>query len=247
MELSRRILTYIFLSALIRFILADVPFPTCKLQNSDFETCLSSAIEEAVRMAKNGLPEYNIPPIDPIKLPALSVAAGSGVVEVAQDYEDIIVFGFSNFKINESHVDLEKKSLEFWTIHPEIIQKAKYRVNGKILMLPVYGNGDCSLSIVNSYTRHLIKFEETKKGDSIYFTPTSYRVNMIPEHASYVFKNLFDGNKLLGDNINKAINQEWRALFDEVGAGYQKEYAELFLEFTKNVFEKHPVKDIFLH
>ncbi|XP_066144885.1 protein takeout-like isoform X2 [Euwallacea fornicatus] len=238
MKLSRRILTCICLT--------DVPFPTCKVQDSDFETCLNLAIEQAIRMAKNGLPEYNIPPLDPIKLSALSVAEGSGVVEVTQDYEDITVFGFSNLKINKSHVDLEKKSLEFWTVHPEIRQKAKYRVKGKILMLPVYGNGNCSLFIVNSYTKHLIKFEETNKGESVYFTPKSYQIKMIPEHASYIFENLFNGNKLLGDNINKVINQEWRTIFNEVGAAHHKLYAELFLEFTKNVFEKHPINDIFL-
>lgn len=47
--------------------------------------------------------------------------------------------------------DFEKGILSFITKHPTITQAAKYNITGKILVLPVYGNGEST----NTFSKYL--------------------------------------------------------------------------------------------
>lgn len=79
----------------------------------------------------------------------------------------------------------------------------------------------------------------------MYFVPRTYTARLHPAHARYHLDNLFDGNKLLGDNINRVLNEEWLTIFRDVAEGYEKAYADVFLQYSKAIFAKAPISEIF--
>lgn len=70
---------------------------------------------------------------------------------------------------------------------------------------------------------------------------------MIPASIAFNYENLFDGNKLLGDNVNKVLNEEWEAVYKDVGRNYETNFARFCLLVTKAVFSNVPAKKLFLH
>lgn len=69
---------------------------------------------------------------------------------------------------------------------------------------------------------------------------------MIPGGIKFNYENLFDGNKLLGDNVNKVLNDEWEAVYKDVGRNYETSFARFCIRVTKAVFSNIPAKKLFL-
>ncbi|CAG9767575.1 unnamed protein product [Ceutorhynchus assimilis] len=221
-------------------------FTTCKTKDADFNSCLNKAIENGVKFIKNGLKEYNLRPLDPFKYPSMKIGVGAGAVNLEQNYKDITVTGFSGLTVLNANMDFDKKKLTFSTAVPLLTQKATYNIDGKILMLPVRGTGPSTLQLQNSFSNHTLDFQEQTKDGIVYYKPTKYTIKISTEHANFNFENLFDGNKLLGDNINKVVNQEWKLIFLDVRDGFQEAFGQIFLDYAKRIFEKVPMKEIFL-
>lgn len=62
-----------------------------------------------------------------------------------------------------------------------------------------------------------------------------------------VFKldNLFDGDKALGDNINKVLNDNWKDIYDEIGGSYEEAFNTIFASIFKNILGKVSAADLF--
>lgn len=60
------------------------------------------------------------------------------------------------------------------------------------------------------------------------------------------YKNLFNGNKLLADNILKVMNENWKEVSDVLKDGAEKAYKVVLKSLANKVFEKVPIDEIFL-
>lgn len=95
-------------------------------------------------------------------------------------------------------MDIGGRKMEFGIYFPRLDIKSKYNLKGKILILPLVGNGDCQMSLggVNTIISTNISFvlrdgKEILKMDSM---STKFTLKSLKIHLT----NLFNGNKLLG-------------------------------------------------
>lgn len=58
------------------------------------------------------------------------------------------------------------------------------------------------------------------------------------------FENAFNVNKELGDMINKVLNDNWKAIFDDVRGGYERFFTEIVVNLTNNFFAKVPLTEM---
>lgn len=63
--------------------------------------------------------------------------------------------------------------------------------------------------------------------------------------ANINFTNLFNGDKVLGDNMNLFLNANWRLLLDELKKPISTSFAKVFKESLNSVFEKTPYDEMF--
>lgn len=59
------------------------------------------------------------------------------------------------------------------------------------------------------------------------------------------FSNLFNGDKLLGDNMNLFLNSNWEEILKEVKPSIIASFGKLFLSIVNNVFAKIPYNEMF--
>ncbi|KAJ8926177.1 hypothetical protein NQ314_021477 [Rhamnusium bicolor] len=143
-------------------------------------------------------------------------------------------------------MNLDNKVLTFTMKMPKLEQIAKYNINGKIMVLPVYGSGDSKITLSGAKIIHTIKFKEEIKNKKVYFKIISYRVEFTVENAHFQFENLFNGDKQLAENILKVLNENGRVLFEDASEGIDKSYAEVYKNIATRFFQNVPVDDIFL-
>jgi hypothetical protein len=91
----------------------------------------------------------------------------------------------------------------------------------------------------------LFDYEEKMKKGKTFIKIISSNVSMDPEFVSYNFENLFNGDKQLGDNINRVLNDNWKQVFDEVKDDYIEVINRILVQLLNNFFSKISLEDAF--
>lgn len=99
----------------------------------------------------DGIPELYIPPLDPLVIPELTFHQNSGTVFLQSTYKNIEIRGLSSFIISDVKVDLGNLTLSAKFSVPILDVRAKYSMNGKIMMMPLIGEGDCEATFSKLY------------------------------------------------------------------------------------------------
>lgn len=123
---------------------------------------------------------------------------------------------------------------------------ADYNMDGRILLLPIVGHGKCNITISGLVTKHeLIGMPVMKKND-MYMELKEYKIKFEPTSMKFYFQNLFNGDKVLGETMNKFLNENWQTVFMELRSGYEQTFGHIFKEISNNIFGKVPMNKIFL-
>lgn len=94
---------------------------------------------------------------------------------------------------------------------------------------------------------HKIKLERVTKKGKQHLKVTDYKLELVPEKAEYRFENLFNGDKQLGDAMNKILNDNEKEIFKDVGSGYGDSFALLFKDMANKIFARVPTNEIFIY
>lgn len=113
----------------------------CQRDSAILNDCLQDAIETLIPMLNKGIPELFIPPLDPLNIPEVTMEENSGAVVFSSSYKNISVKGLSRFGISGVEVNPDIPEFRFKFYFPEIQIKANYSVTGKIMLMPLQGDG----------------------------------------------------------------------------------------------------------
>ncbi|KOB67233.1 Juvenile hormone binding protein, partial [Operophtera brumata] len=93
---------------------------------------------------------------------------------------------------------------------------AKYKADGKILILPIQGDGDAVINvygaevIINSKLTHV----KDHKGEHLKLVDPKYKYSI--KKTTFEFENLFNGNKQLADATLQFANENWQQIMDDL-------------------------------
>ncbi|KAK9892739.1 hypothetical protein WA026_021931 [Henosepilachna vigintioctopunctata] len=218
-------------------------FKRCK---SNDMTCLKDAIQDALPKLKDGLKDLGVPSLSPLVIPKMTIGAGN-IVKLVQNYENSKCYGLSDSIVKEVSLDMDKGKLVIDVEGKLAEMNASYTINGKILILDVYGSGECMIRIEGLKGQFTLDLETYIKNNNKYLKGTNADLVLHCEQATFQFDNLFDGNKQLGDNINKVLNDNWKQIYEELSPAYMKSIAISLLNLTNKLFSKIPIQDMFLN
>ncbi|KAK4877883.1 hypothetical protein RN001_010389 [Aquatica leii] len=205
----------------------------------------SGKLPSDIKVCKHSDPNLNECFKDAI--PSLSIDAGSESMKVVQNYKNMKIYDLTNSVINSAKLEHDGDNIyaEFQVTIPLVRGESDYTVDGKILMLPIKGEGQCTMVFKDS--KATLKMNGTKfnKNGKSYLNVSEFKVNFEPKVAEFNFDNLFNGDKKLGDAMNTLINENWRGLFEEVKEGYEETFGQLFKQTTNSIFTKISVDELF--
>lgn len=197
-----------------------------------------------------GYPLLNIPSIEPLEVDnvVLNHGAKNARFNLRSTFTDLKIFGLSSSKLNRTAIKFGNQFRLKSEIYTDRMDFAgNYEMKGQILVLPIEGHGKANVSMLQSSTRHeLIGEYITKDDGEIYINITDYKISFKPKKVLFKFENLFNGDKTLGDTMNRFMNQNWKAVFDGLVPEYEKFFGEKFKSIANNVFGNIPMKEIFL-
>ncbi|XP_024876958.1 protein takeout-like [Temnothorax curvispinosus] len=226
----------------------DLPsnFKTCKKSDPKVLECIADAVKDAVVSLAKGLKSFKILPIDPLVVDSLKIGESQGSVSLKQEYRNVKIYGLTkDLQVYNYTIDWDNLIFRSESFNPQVDFVADYKLDGKILLLPIRGEGKCNISIHDLITKHEIHYEKFQKDGETYMRSTKYMVNFIPKHVSLHFDNLFNGDNILGEQMHRFLNENSDLIFKELEAPYEETFGLVFTKLTNDIFSRVPMNKIF--
>ncbi|XP_008485058.1 protein takeout-like, partial [Diaphorina citri] len=122
-----------------------------------------------------------------------------------------------------------------------IILDGMYRIKGNILVLPIVGFGKSNLTLTNFRCHMAISAKPIEKDGRTYWQVEEFVFKLKASRLYVKLENLFNGDKALGDNMNRFLNDNWEILLQEMQPAFEDNLAAAFKEITNRMFLKTPI------
>ncbi|CAD6991749.1 protein takeout [Ceratitis capitata] len=224
---------------------ADIP--RCRVADTECITRTSTNLVH--QYARTGYPSAGFPIIEPFIIKRFDISDGrTGSLNLKLNFRDVSVEGLSGVKMDRSvgfERDPAKSKFEMYGSFPKITLRGKYVADGRILILPIRGDGDADIVLHNP--KFSVKFKPAihPKDGKTYLSVDKLKVLVEPERMSMKLTNLFNGDQALGGNLNEFLNQNWNEVWNELQPSIHVAIAEVVKSILQTLFKRFAYDDLY--
>uniref|UniRef100_A0A146MC34 Circadian clock-controlled protein n=2 Tax=Lygus hesperus TaxID=30085 RepID=A0A146MC34_LYGHE len=218
----------------------------CKV-DENIESCVLGQQETVIANVGNGDPAHKINSFNPMEVDELTVLdnGGSRAVAMNMTFKNMKIWGLPDGRLKKFWVTPRKK-LEWIVDCPKGFKiLSKYKVDGKVLLLPIKGDGDIEVFMDGVTLHFMIHIEVTKKGKREVITIKKTDMTHTVKNMTLHMDNLFNGDKLLGDELNLVMNENWMELNKQLGPPISKALALATKPILERIVSQASYNDIF--
>ncbi|KAJ8716587.1 hypothetical protein PYW07_003214 [Mythimna separata] len=214
------------------------PVEKCQLGDS---ACLTPAFQKMMPIFMVGISENNVEVLDPMDMDDLAFELAG----LQFTLKGGTLKGLKNSVVDNVDWDTKKKSFTV-NFHLDVSVKGHYTAAGRILILPITGDGQLRLKLKNLQIKLEIFYDIVKNADGKdIIKPKKYKIDFeVVDHAHYHLTNLFNGNKELSEAMLSFLNDNWKQIADEFGGPMMDLAAKTLYKNVKNYFEVMPIEEI---
>ncbi|KAG5323115.1 TAKT protein, partial [Acromyrmex heyeri] len=184
-----------------------------------------------------GIPELDLPPIEPLVIPELKMENGQGPVRVRAIFTNITTIGPGNYSINKVRVNISSYRFDMHLSLPKIDIHGSYDINGNVLLFPIQSDVKAIVRIQG--------VEEVKNGIS-YMKISRLLIDFSLGRARLRINDHLNGNNVIGQAMNQFLNQNIKEIIDEMRPAASSSIAKYFKDFLNAIFIKMPLK-VWMH
>ncbi|XP_058803118.1 circadian clock-controlled protein daywake [Phymastichus coffea] len=216
----------------------------CRRNEPDIEACIRRSVEDLRPQLMSGVPEYNIPSLEPLLLKELVAAEGTGGLKITA--RDVSAFGASNFIVQKLRIDLNTLRFALDILLPHLYIEGLYEIDGRVLLLPIRGNGPMTGNFTDATGSVKIQanlFKDAKGEEHVGLSEFRMRINI--RKGSLKLDNLFGGDPTLGTVINNAINSNFDAFIKELQPLIEKALSSAFMDIGNSIVRPFTYDQLF--
>ncbi|XP_075217824.1 juvenile hormone binding protein 12 [Lycorma delicatula] len=243
-------------------------FKRCRQNDAHLNDCLRVAVQDAFNKMMNGLPKLGILSLNPLQVSDILIRSEGAVSIEKMHFKKVLIHGLKGTKILKYKANLKQYILETESYTDQLSMEGEYTIAGQILILPISGEGKSNITLIlgdaavtaqsesdnlffifisaELHTNHTLIGEPVMKDNKLHMILKEYIVSFKPKLVTFNFENLFNGNKRLGDTMNKFMNDNWQIMFNELKGPFQVAFGEVFKEISNRLFSKIPFDNIFI-
>ncbi|KAK4879362.1 hypothetical protein RN001_007508 [Aquatica leii] len=204
----------------------------------------SSAVEELRPYLVKGVPDLKLPSIEPLIMNELISEESAGLHLTA---DNVKAYGCSDFFVRDVRMNFEEQTYEYDVDLPLLRIEAHYNITGKILMMPIKGEGPLQANVTNCKSKTKLKGELYEKEGEIHVRYKEMTVHVTIGGGEVKVENLFNGDKLLNDIVNDSINKNFDSLLNELLPVIERALGTAFLDISNAIVEPYTFKQLFPH
>ncbi|KAK5639912.1 hypothetical protein RI129_010723 [Pyrocoelia pectoralis] len=221
----------------------------CKLSGDQkIGDCIKDRIYELKPRLMDGIPELNLPPIEPLQLPLFELNTGNPNSNVAFNAKvsDLDVEGLKDVEIEQLDLNTENKTFEIKIKLPSVSGVGKYEVKGKVLLFQLQSKGTFTADLrnVESYTKIPIEIVSRDGKKYVSFSNDHSEQWSTFGTAKLHFENLF-ANKDINDQVNAVINENIVELASDVTPLIHTAVHKMITEILAPIFNDYSIDELF--
>lgn len=224
---------------------ASAYFQICHKSDPDISTCIKNTIQDMRPKLITGIPELKLVPLEPLVIPRLEFNEGTGNFRFSQVLTNVTIRGLGAFRLRNVKMDLSTLTLDLDILTPSMVFNADYEMDGRILLVPLNGKGDCVLNFTDVTTAARTVYKVVNRDGQEFLDVEDIKWTIDAGHCSIYFNNLFGGDKILGDTTNRFLNANWREALKTYKYLPEEAFGVLFKDLTNKVLKHFPYKEIF--
>ncbi|KAJ3621577.1 hypothetical protein MTP99_003694 [Tenebrio molitor] len=218
-------------------------FQKCDKKKSDFNECLSQAIQNAIVHLDKPLEEYGLPSFEPFMLSSVSPRLGRKI-DFEHTFKNYKIFGRTKISNTKANMNFYDKTLTIVITNPEIQYVFDYEAKGKMFLLPIDTSGPATILSHNVTYTITFTFEEYTKDGKTHLHVIDDNLVMQPQELIFNFENLLE-DKELNDGFNRAMNRKWKPIFNDLAPIYVANYGHAYAAIFNNFLSKVPLMELF--
>lgn len=151
---------------------------------------------------------------------------------------------FINLSLSNAYrIDLDKGRIRLKLNIPRLETQADYKMEGKILMLPIVGEGMSYGNYTNIDVAVTVKGERyiDRRTQKVHFRVNDFFCDFDVGHASINLENLFNGDGTLADAMNLFLNDNWKTVAAEIKPALEDTMSTMFKTFSNKIYSKYPI------
>ncbi|KOX75423.1 Protein takeout [Melipona quadrifasciata] len=219
----------------------------CHQNDTFLNDCIMESVVSLKPYLKSGIPGLGIPACEPFRLEEIEIDQTSGPIHIRAIYNNVSIYGGTNFVPKSIRFDLEENIIHVNLYFPRLEMIANYIMDGRILMLPITGNGVAHGNFTDIdviMALQLTRYWDQRTG-LIHQRVEYIYVDFDIGYATVYLDNLFDGDETLSAAMNLFLNDNWNTVIAEIKPKLEETIATLIMDFTNVIFSMFP-EDVLL-
>ncbi|CAG9562479.1 unnamed protein product [Danaus chrysippus] len=223
--------------------------PKCDYKDDE---CLKKLLEKTIiDVAKTGIPEYDVPPVDPLQLSNVSLTV---LDSLALTITDGTVKGIKGCTINSFHVDFEKHAGS-QSVTCDLTIKGHFKLAGSSPTLQGFfgsssigGDGKAKVKLEKvtlnvDFPLHVIKKDDGETYLKFDFKDVKYTYDI--GNALFAAEKIIIGNEDISALVVSYMNDNWRSVLKTFGKVFVDKSMEYYFNFVTRIFDQIPTKHFF--
>uniref|UniRef100_A0A2S2PW13 Protein takeout n=1 Tax=Sipha flava TaxID=143950 RepID=A0A2S2PW13_9HEMI len=221
-------------------------FKQCKISDPNLNECIRDGLQSAIPHLAKGIPSLGIIPLDPLRISELTIQQGTGPVSFKLNFTDLDLINLKKMTIQKVEYDPIKYRF-YAEVEPKesIDLEGFYDITGKVLTFPIVGNGKCKISLDVPKFYDTVIMNPVVKNGSTHLEVDSLSWKFTATKLYIKMDNLFNGDKVLGDNMNLFLNENWREVLNEMQPAIEEVFGMAFKGIGHQFLNRIPLNQIF--
>ncbi|KAK6633519.1 hypothetical protein RUM43_001099 [Polyplax serrata] len=239
-------LVYFFIYSTV-FIDALIPdyIQVCRSTDPQLEKCINSSIEAIRSKLVTGIPELDVPPLEPLALNEVSLIRGPDGAKIEASVKNIKVFGPSNFIIKSLRANVKNSQFDFRVLLPKLSFKGDYSMNMRILLLKLQGQGVITGNLTNYRAEVNMKGDKIKRNGQKYLHMRKMKTKLDVGDVAIHLTNLFNGDPVLGPATNRILRSNSKLFLEEIQPALESSISEVFTDIANRITLKFTYDELF--
>lgn len=216
---------------------------TCKKDSDDFSSCLRLAIQEAWPTFIQGLPEFDLPALDPYYIDTYNSEYENGQLNGKMSASDVRAYGLAKTRFLSVKPEMSDDffRLEIDLEIPKVLIDGDYKADGVLGTLKVGGKGFFNVSM------EAITCTWDISGHVVDDRWVIEHFKLTPAIGSMKiwFSDLFNGNEELNRAALFFVNEYWPVLYRGMLPKLMEVWDVYLTEITNRFFSKIPFSTVF--
>jgi len=218
----------------------------CKRNDPNLSKCIIDSIEYLRPKLKSGIPELDVPPIEPLSLKEIKLRSGPNQAQINANITNLMVHGPSSFKILDLQPDLPKTRFLVQFTIPTLYFEGDDDIDMNVLIVKYKGKGPIHGNFTNYVFNCLLKGDKVERNNTTYIQFRKFTLTLHRGKSYLHLGNLFGENgAVLGEATNALLSDNTDLFIDEIKPVLEQSLAAKLTNIANNITQRFSYQELF--